>query len=95
MPYSRASVGLLLAALRHSQVIEAEVSGNMRLIVPRIQRSRLGDVRPFGEAVTPPFVVFRDRMELRQVEAINVARTAAESAASSQPALAPVDPVAA
>ena len=40
----------------------------MRLVVAVEQRLRLGDVGPLGEALAPPVVVFRDRVELRQVE---------------------------
>src|SRR5688572_25290672 len=33
-----------------------------------VERRRLGDVGPFGEALAPPFIVLRDRMELWKVE---------------------------
>src|SRR5262245_6908998 len=59
---------LRLAGLRLSQVVEAEVGRDVRLIVTAKQRARLRGVRPFRETRTPPFVVLRDRMKLREIE---------------------------
>src|SRR6266542_4328918 len=60
--------GLRYPSLGHPQIVVAEVRRNVRLIVPSIQRLRLGHVRPFGEPSAPPQVVLRDRMKLRQIE---------------------------
>src|SRR2546427_12204765 len=57
-----------LAHLREPQVIEAQVAWKMRLIVPGEQRARLRHVAPLGESRAPPFVVFRNGMELGKVE---------------------------
>src|SRR5262245_53048119 len=59
---------LRLAHLWRTQVVEAEVRRQMRLIVAVEERPRLRGVRPLGEASAPPAVVLRNRIELRQVE---------------------------
>ena len=59
---------LLGARLRHPQVVEAQIRGQARLFVAGELRSRARDVAPLGEALAPPGVVLRDRIELRQVE---------------------------
>mgnify|MGYP003209722112 CR=1 FL=1 len=59
---------LLLARLRQSQVIEPEVGRDARLPVPTEQRLCPDNVYPLREPRSPPQVVFRDGVELRQVE---------------------------
>jgi len=56
------------AYLRGAQVAEAQISWKVRLIVPTEQRTRFGDVGPLGESSSPPRVVFRNRVELREVK---------------------------
>ena len=54
--------------LRNAQVVEPEIGGKMRLIVALELRLRANDVAPFGEALAPPGVVLRNRVELRKIE---------------------------
>src|SRR6185312_2684162 len=53
---------------RHAKVIEAEFSGQPRLIMAYELRGGLGYIGPLGEASTPPFIVFANRVELWQIE---------------------------
>ena len=57
-----------MAGCAHAQVIEPEIGRQVGLVVAVKKRGGFGDVGPFREALSPPLVVFRDRMELRQVE---------------------------
>src|SRR4051812_3099478 len=59
--------GLGLPCLCEPKIIETELARQLRLLVARKQGSRPGDVRPFGEARAPPFIVLLDGVELRQV----------------------------
>ena len=61
-------LGLCVAGLGNAQVVEAEIGGKSRLLMPAEERPRARDVGPFREARTPPFVVLGDREELRKVE---------------------------
>ena len=54
------------ARLGQAQVVEAELARQVRLVMALVERPRLGDVAPLGEALAPPGVVLRDRVELRQ-----------------------------
>src|SRR5580698_2701640 len=60
-------IGLGLPHFTHSQIVEAEVGRKVRLNVTSKQRPCLGDIRPFGEARSPPLVVLWNRMELREI----------------------------
>ena len=59
---------LRIGGVGQAQVVVAQAGGPARLQVAFKQGFCGCDVGPFGEAFTPPFVVFRNRMELRQVE---------------------------
>src|SRR5262249_22537129 len=59
---------LLLAPLGHAKIVVAEFRRHVRLVVPWKERTCARDVGPLGEPESPPFVVFRDGMELRKVE---------------------------
>ena len=48
---------LLLHHIGHTQVVEAKVGRNARLIVAFEVRLSFYDVGPFGETLFPPFVV--------------------------------------
>ena len=75
--------GLRLSCFGETQVVEAEVSGQMRLLVPAEERPSLRRVRPLREACSPPFVVLRNRMKLRKVEGQNSCSCARSSAPRS------------
>jgi len=60
--------GLARTRGRVAQIVTTELARRVRLIVVGEARLRSHDVAPLGEAFTPPAVVFRDRMVLRQVE---------------------------
>ena len=49
---------------RTGQIIKTQSAGQSRLIVTRKTGQGLCNIRPFGEAFTPPFVIFWDGMEL-------------------------------
>ncbi len=61
-------LGLRRPGFRDAQVIEAQVRRKVGLIMSGKQRTRLGHVGPFGEALAPPGVILRGRMVLGQVE---------------------------
>lgn len=61
-------IGLLLADFRKTQVVVAKVCGEMGLVVVGKKRGCFGDITPLGEARPPPFIVFRDGVELGEVE---------------------------
>ena len=67
-PVGARHLGLLAAGFVEPQIVKAERAGQTRLVVPVEEGRCLGDVLPVGEAGSPPPIVFRDRMELRQVE---------------------------
>src|SRR5439155_19718351 len=53
---------------RLAQIVVAQASRNMRLVMSIELRSASPHVDPLGKARFPPHVVFRYRMKLRQVE---------------------------
>jgi len=61
-------LGLRKANLRSAEVAETKIGRQVRLVMPAVERTRPGDVGPLGEPSPPPRVVFRNRVELRQVE---------------------------
>ena len=61
-------IRLCFSHFGNSQVVIAKFPRNVRLIVTGKERSGLRDVGPFGEALSPPLVILRNRMKLRQVE---------------------------
>jgi hypothetical protein len=50
------------------QIIEAEVSGHMRLIMAAEERLRSSYIVPFGKSLAPPCVILLNGMKLRQIE---------------------------
>ena len=63
---------LEIAGLGDPQVVEAELPGQIRLPVPRVQGMALGHDVPLREATTMPGVVLGDVVELGQVEGEDV-----------------------
>src|SRR4029079_11271076 len=61
-------LGLGDAGLRQTQVVEAEVRRDVRLVMAREHRLRPGGVGPLGKSLSPPFIVLRNGMILRKVE---------------------------
>ena len=61
-------ISLLLTDFRQAQIVVAEVCGEMGLVVVGKKRGCFGDITPLGEARPPPFIVFRDGVELGEVE---------------------------
>src|SRR5207244_2596120 len=59
--------GLRRARLRCPEIVKAQIGGQVRLIVPGKPRPRLRYVRPFRKPFSPPGVVLRNRMELREM----------------------------
>jgi hypothetical protein len=53
------------------EIIEAQVSRYLRLIVSFETRSCRGNADPFGKPFTPPQVIFRNGVVLGQIEADN------------------------
>ncbi len=60
--------GLCDPHLGHPQVVVAELSRELGLIVAGKQRAGLGHVVPLGEALAPPFVVLGDGVVLGKIE---------------------------
>ncbi len=58
---------LRLAHFWNAEVIETQIGGDMRLIMPAKEGFGFGNVGPLGEAIPPPGVVFRDRVILRKI----------------------------
>ena len=61
-------IGLGLAGFWQAQIVKAQISRELRLIMSFERWLRLGDIRPLGETFAPPRVVFRDRMKLREIK---------------------------
>ncbi len=61
-------IGLLLTDFRKAQVVVAEVCGEMGLVVAGKEWGGSRHIAPLGEARPPPFVVFRNRVILGEVE---------------------------
>ncbi len=59
---------LLTARLAQTKVVESKIGWQMGLRMAGEKRRGLGDVGPFGKSPSPPFVVFRNGMKLRQVK---------------------------
>ena len=68
MPYCFAMRGLPRQHVGAGGVIKSQSAGQPRLIMADKAGNRFGDIGPFGEAVAPPMVIFRNGMELRQVK---------------------------
>jgi hypothetical protein len=64
-------VRLRFARFRNTKIVKTEISGQVRLVVPAKKRTRFGDIRPLGKSFSPPRVVFRNRMKLRQIKGNN------------------------
>lgn len=54
--------------LGHAQIVKAKVGRDVRLVVAREKRFRLGHIRPLSKASAPPRVGFWNWMKLRKVE---------------------------
>src|SRR5687767_1763210 len=61
-------LGLCGAGFRQAQVVETEIRWEVRLMVSGELRARAYDVGPLGEALAPPPIILRDRVELGKVE---------------------------
>lgn len=59
---------LRLANFRQAEIIKPEIRGQMWLIMTPEQRFCRNYIPPFCESFTPPSIILRNRMELRQVE---------------------------
>ena len=57
---------LLMARLAQAQVVKAHIAGQMRLVMPLVQRRGFGDIRPLGKALAPPAIVLRRGVKLGQ-----------------------------
>ncbi len=60
-------IGLKTKRLGLGEIVETKIRGQIGLPVPHETRHRLGDIGPLGKTLSPPRVIFRDRMKLRQV----------------------------
>jgi hypothetical protein len=60
--------GLRFARFRNTKIVKTEIGWQMRLVMTAKKRTCLRYVRPLGKSLTPPRVVFRDRMKLRQIK---------------------------
>src|ERR1700719_4697290 len=58
---------LCVECLFATEIVEAELSRQNRLLMAREQRSRSGNLMPFRESLTPELVVFWNGVELPQV----------------------------
>src|SRR6266545_7914599 len=56
------------SCFRQTEVVEPEVGGHVRLVVPTEHRQRLAHISPLRKTSSPPFVILWNRMELGQVE---------------------------
>ena len=65
---ARRELRLREANLGSAKIAEPEISRDVRLVVTAKEWTRLADVGPLCETPPPPRVVFRNRVELRQVE---------------------------
>jgi hypothetical protein len=61
-------ISLVLTYFRKAQVVVAEVSWEMGLVVAGKEWNSSGHVAPLGETRAPPLVVFRDWVVLGEVE---------------------------
>ena|SRR2546422_6457060 len=64
-----------LAHFRNSKVVKTEVCRKMGLIVASENRFRSDNIGPLRESVAPRLIVFRDWMELREIEGDNAHRS--------------------
>jgi hypothetical protein len=61
-------IRLRLPNFGHTEIAEAQVGREPRLVVAVEESAGAGDIRPLREARPPPVVVFRSRVELREIE---------------------------
>src|SRR6185295_4839967 len=59
---------LLDVGLWKAEIVVAQIRGETRLKVPLEVRACAGDVPPLREALPPPDIIFRDGMELGEIE---------------------------
>jgi hypothetical protein len=50
------------------QIIKTEIGGYMGLIMPREKRLSFCHIPPFSKALSPPRIILRNRVVLREVE---------------------------
>ena len=60
-------LSLLLARFGQTEVVEAKVGRNARLLVSTKQRFGFRHVSPLGKTRSPPTVIFGSRVKLRQI----------------------------
>ena len=65
---ARGQFRLRRARFRQAQIVETQISRQVRLIMTREKRLRPHHVRPFREPFPPPLVVLGNGMKLRQVK---------------------------
>ena len=63
-PVPARELRLALETLGIAEIVETELGGELRLVVPLEPGPCSGDVRPVGEPLAPPEIVLRDRVEL-------------------------------
>ena len=59
---------LVLAGFRDTQIVESKVRRRVRLLMTAKQWSSAGNIRPLGEAGSPPFIILWYWVILREVE---------------------------
>src|SRR5258707_4345321 len=52
----------------NTEVVKAQVCGNRRLTMSAEHGARFGHVGPFSKPLTPPSIVFRNRVVLREIK---------------------------
>ena len=61
-------IRLGLTAFGQTEIVEAQIRGDVGLIVAAEARAGLADVGPLGEARPPPFVILRNGVVLGQIK---------------------------
>ena len=64
-PIAFGKLGLLLGHVVDAKIIKPQVGRQVRLVMADVIRVRLGNITPIGEYLSPPAIVFRNRMILR------------------------------
>ena len=61
-------LGLLFTDFVEAEIVKPKFPGQLRLVVAGKLGPGFGHIGPLGESLAPPVVVFRNGMELRQIE---------------------------
>jgi hypothetical protein len=61
-------IGLLVSYFRKTQVVVAEACAEMVLVVAGEEWDGSGHIAPLGETRAPPWIVFRDRVILGEMQ---------------------------